>query len=340
MSFRVVALVIILLLSATNINAENNKELENQQLVEMQNIKKKIELISFGIDEVRRDQINYKIEKDLLKEAYSSNLSTVNIIMTILIGVFTVLGFLGLLNVGKIKSDFKEELKELKSIKENYEKKFSEIKTDIEQYRQALDLITTTNDTQNKKIEVLEIQEKTGSLINSSYFERALEYADAGLAIDSNDSILLAHKSRCLALLGRFKEAIIVSTTLNKDEPSNLCNFLELMLISRNLELYDSKFPDWKEKIDSLYPKWIVWYFELLKFYIDSNLKSMTSHITNNLNPNEDKKERKLRGWEFKEVTAAFGKDQETDEKKLLFLSFKFLAGKISEKCLYDQINI
>ncbi len=43
------------------------------------------------LSEVRRDQLNYKIEKDLLKEAYSSNLQIVNAVIAIALGVFAVL---------------------------------------------------------------------------------------------------------------------------------------------------------------------------------------------------------------------------------------------------------
>jgi len=45
--------------------------------------------------EVRRDQLNYRLEKDLLKEAYSSNLQIINGVLVFFLGVISLIGFFG-----------------------------------------------------------------------------------------------------------------------------------------------------------------------------------------------------------------------------------------------------
>ena len=49
--------------------------------------------------EIRRDELNYQIEKDLLKETYSSNLQTLNLVLTIVLGLFSIIGFLGIRDI-------------------------------------------------------------------------------------------------------------------------------------------------------------------------------------------------------------------------------------------------
>src|SRR5688572_24563921 len=52
------------------------------------------------LSEVRRDQLTYQIERDLLKEAYSSNLETVNLAITLGLALLAVLGFAGVRSIG------------------------------------------------------------------------------------------------------------------------------------------------------------------------------------------------------------------------------------------------
>ena len=61
------------------------------------------------------NQLNYKIEKDLLKETYSNNYEQINLIITIVLGIIALLGFLGLRDISSIKKNFNSELKILES---------------------------------------------------------------------------------------------------------------------------------------------------------------------------------------------------------------------------------
>src|SRR5437764_14025284 len=55
-----------------------------------------------AVTEVRRDQLNYQIERDLLKETYGSNLQTINLVLTIVLGAFAVIGYLGVRSIGTL----------------------------------------------------------------------------------------------------------------------------------------------------------------------------------------------------------------------------------------------
>jgi hypothetical protein len=70
-------------------NTESPSRKENSHLAE------KLGFLERSVKEVRRDQLNYKIERDLLKETNSSNIQTINIVIAIVLSIFSVLGFLG-----------------------------------------------------------------------------------------------------------------------------------------------------------------------------------------------------------------------------------------------------
>lgn len=68
-------------------NAEVVKADEKQNIVAIQSdltyLKNEIKENQSDLNKVRNDQVNYKIEKDLLKEVYSSSLSTVNTVVSV-----------------------------------------------------------------------------------------------------------------------------------------------------------------------------------------------------------------------------------------------------------------
>ena len=56
------------------LNAEAKDNPQEQKILVLEN---KLRMNTESLDAVRRDQLNYKIEKVLLKETYSSNLQTI-----------------------------------------------------------------------------------------------------------------------------------------------------------------------------------------------------------------------------------------------------------------------
>ena len=70
-------------LNAQKADSSANEKLENE-----------LKKLSDQVTEVRRDQLNYQIEKDLLKETYSSNMDTINIVIAIILAIFGIIGFL------------------------------------------------------------------------------------------------------------------------------------------------------------------------------------------------------------------------------------------------------
>jgi len=63
--------LIFLMLVCLLLNAEAKDNPQEQKILVLES---KLRMNTESLDAVRRDQLNYKIEKDLLKETYSSNL--------------------------------------------------------------------------------------------------------------------------------------------------------------------------------------------------------------------------------------------------------------------------
>jgi len=65
----------------------------SQSLDSLKNTGNNFNYLEKQIQEIRRDQLNYKIEKDILKEVYSSNIATINLVITLILAVFGIIGF-------------------------------------------------------------------------------------------------------------------------------------------------------------------------------------------------------------------------------------------------------
>jgi hypothetical protein len=81
---------------------------DNKDIVSILN---RLDRIETNLVETRRDQLNYRIEKDLLKETFSSNYQTINIVLTIVLALFTVVGYLGIRDIGAIKKNTRSSSK-------------------------------------------------------------------------------------------------------------------------------------------------------------------------------------------------------------------------------------
>ena len=88
----------------------------------------KLHQLEEQLQQVKTNQLNYKIEKDLLKETYSNNYSRIQTIITIVLGLLTVLGFLGINSITKTKKEYENELKEFKDLKAQLEKDYDKLK--------------------------------------------------------------------------------------------------------------------------------------------------------------------------------------------------------------------
>ena len=79
---------------------------ENKDSLQIINLKNQVTQLENSVSEIRRDELNYKLEKDLLKETYSNNYERISLIITIVLGIIGLFGYSGLKDINSIRKEY------------------------------------------------------------------------------------------------------------------------------------------------------------------------------------------------------------------------------------------
>lgn len=233
---------------------QNPNKLSEEYNNDIRQLKQEVKFYAEGLEILRRDQINYRMEKDLLKETYSSNLQTINLLITIILGGFTVVGFLGLRSMSAIKSEYSSELNQLKTLKNQFENELKELVKQQEKFQSQVEEITKSDEDQNKRIKLLEIIEKAISYANMKNWDWALEWVAEGLKLDPNNLVLLDTKRHCLWQIEDYKESIKISRLIVEMNQSNrigpVLNLLESLALMKESNEFEVVFQKYKAEIE------------------------------------------------------------------------------------------
>lgn len=336
-----ILLFIILIGAAFNIcNASENNEKQSPKVNQLiDKLQSDLQLVKEALQEVRRDQLNYCIAKDLLKDTYSSNIQTINIVIAIILGVFTIIGFLGIKSISAIRKEFQEELGELRRLREKYKEKFIEIETERDRTKDKFEELQNTYEEQDRRLRILEIQEKVASLLDNKNYPRALEYLSVGLEKGPHDVILLKQKMDCLIGLSRYTEAIQCGKVVLEIEPDSLVaivNLAELYLTTGDISESETLIEKYKKDIIEKHSNFIIWYFDLIKLYIKKDLDAIKQHIDDEIIQTSEGNAKRIEAWNFIDVRKAFEKDEATPLKTLFLKSIDFLDGKADVSALNE----
>lgn len=278
------------------------------------------------LQETRRDQLNYKIERDLLKETYSSNLQTVNVVITLILGTFSVLGFLGVRSIGATRQEFSDELNQLRDIRSKSETRLAEIESRQQLAQTQLAEVSRFSVEQDQRVKLLEIQERAASLVQQKAHQRALDYIAVGLDSNPDDLTLLGLKRTCVLFLNRFDEArevlerIVVLDSENKIAATDLC---EIYLIQGMRDQYDAIAAHCSSRIQS-HP-YLAWYFRAIRLYQDSDAQGIRDHMASLIAMLPPEKEVHTT-WRFTEFIHSISDDPPTEEKHLLIKTLEVLV--------------
>ena len=233
------------------------------------------------LTEVRRDQLNYQIERDLLKETYSSNLATVQLVLAMILGAFTVLGYLGLKSIGGLRADFQLELDQFRGAKSQVEKQLQAVEEAQVRADAQVQKLATENAEQDRRLRGLELRERATKLFVEGNYSLAFEYLIVGLQMSPGDSVMLALKANCLSKLGRVTEAIVVHQQVLKatpDDRSTIVNLLEAFLLAGRRTDFEDLAATHADAIVAHSPL-LGWYFTALKFLVSKDVPSLIAHI-------------------------------------------------------------
>lgn len=298
------------------------------------------EKIQDDIKEIRRDQLNYKIEKDLLKETYSSNYGRIQIIISLMLGVFAVLGYLGLKGILALKKEYDSELEKLRELKKDFELKLKELTASQEVVKNQITTINVLNEEQNKKIKLLEIKEKVISLYSQKFYQRALEYVAIGLDMVSDDIELLRMKALSLLKSRNYPESIEAHKKILIIEPTNasiVSNLAELYLIVGQIDNYTNLTKEKKELFKpNLYP-----YFAAIKLFLENKSTELRELISDFIKQEDQTINKNYLGaWGLEEFYELLNPKPSTKDKELLIKFANYLKGEISGQQIKTLLNL
>ncbi len=331
----------VLVLTSMNAGAQQNAHSLPAESARQVDIESDVAKIRDQLTEVRRDQLNYQIERDLLKETYSSNLQTLNLVLALILGAFAALGYLGLRNLGGLRTEFQADLDKFRTAKSELEQQLRVLVQAQTQATSQVEQLRKENEDQDRRLKGLEVREKATDLMSRSNFALALDYLNVGLQVTPNDSVMISHRFRCLLKLGRVTEAIAAGESILEAQPGDrtpILDLAELYLMAARFEDYERLIATYRDVFTQRSP-WMFWYFELLRLLMVKDVPAMKTHLAKLQASASPDKAGKLLDWGFKEVRAMAAGWSDLAAKGLFLLGVEFLAGEIDGKVFAERLG-
>lgn len=306
-------------------------------------LKNKIENFESKVSFIERNQLNYKIEKDLLRETYSNSYERINLIITIILGIIGVLGYLGIRDINSVKKEYTTELGKLKALQTEFEHKSQEFDIEKDKFDSEIKEILIQNEEQNKKIKFLELKGKIKQFIRDNKLPDAMEYLTVALEMDHDDSDLLRLKSRVLCRLNKLGECLPILKKLNQrflDDSSLALDLIEIQTFINDLDGADKLIKEhqvqFKERSNGMLSK----YFDLIRLYhIDK--KELLNEIKALLQSEDlDTSSKRLDGWDLTEAKFFVSHLEDSEYKKQLQQITWYMDGQITGRTVCKRLGI
>lgn len=287
--------------------------------------------VGHDVEILRRDQINYKIEKDLLKEAYSSNIQTINLVITIVLGVLGVLGYLGIRSVKEIQTDYSVELEKLKTLKTQLVDEIESVRLKQKEAEGQIGDLAKTNEEQDRRLKVMELIEKISNLIGNKQWVWALKYVDIAIGLDAKNALLLSQKAACHANLGELTAAIENVKKVLELEPENsseAINLLEFLALTNQREEFEAIHSRYKVAVDSAYSGSLSVYLEALLRTMGGDLAAAKEILQKFVADQGAEAKKHLVSWSFNEARTITSKIPAGEQRAIADAMISLFEGK------------
>ncbi len=312
--------------------------------LKIKNLEFRMEQLNNSLEEVRRDELTYQIEKDLIRETYSSNYERTNTVISIVLVVLGILGFLGFKGISTTKKEYEIELNKLRKIEAEFNLKAKSFDDVTTKFNTEIKEITRINEEQNNKIKFLELKEKVSKLIEENRFTTALEYVNAGLEINSEDITLHNSKSCILIRLNQLNEALTsleIAMKIDENDNTTIVNIVECLHFLNEIDRANEIIQLHKKVIENKAEGGLVHLLKLLDLYHNYSSSEMKGFIRELVNIHDmDSKKNRLRGWQLDEAIYFATYQPETVQRMVLLNSLWYFKGDITGAELFNRINI
>jgi tetratricopeptide (TPR) repeat protein len=317
---------------------------QNKDSIDIKNLRHEISRLDNHIKTVEKNQLNYKIEKDLIKETYSSNYERLNTVITIILGIIGVIGFIGIRDINSIKKEYITELEKLKGLQVDFESKSKEFNTEKDKFDSEIRQILIENEEQNRKIKFIELKEKISGLLKENKIHDALEFVNAALGLEPEDRTVLRQKARIYVRLNLFPESLKVYEKLNiifPDDSSIALDNIECLYFANHLKdaiLLSEKHSDnLKEKEGGK----LIQFLEAIELFHQKNAKGLIKKIEEFIDfENLDKIEKHFKTWDLKEAKYFIAYQPDSELKKSLQFGIWYLNGEAKGQDVCNALGI
>lgn len=296
-----------MILCIYSLSAQNNRVKTPIELQDsIRNISSEINILRYEFEVIKRDKLNYNIEKELLKESFSSNLQVINIVIASILLFFSIFGgifgYVGFKNILETKKKFDSELDALSKLRISYDKRFGALVSREKVFNDRMVEIERTNATQSKKIRILELKNSIKEAQKNKNYNHAIGLINIGLEEEPNDYNLNAMKSDCYMLLKNYRMALsstLKALNIAKDSKNemilvNVYNSLEFSLFIEDIPLFEKQ----KQKhIEYLKYDTINVYLDGMALFLKNEIYSLTKLLTEYISANP--KLLVFPGWSF-----------------------------------------
>jgi tetratricopeptide (TPR) repeat protein len=292
------------------------------------------------MEAIHRDQLNYRIEKDLLKDSYSSNLQGINLAITIVFGVFGVLGYAGMRSIKDIRADYGNELDKLRDLKNSFEVELKSLTLKQREFEAKVAELAQVNDKQDRRLKVMELTEKIGSLLKAKSYRWALEHVFVGLSLDENNAILLTMKAVCCGKLGRLSEAISTCKQLIMLEPANIShqsNLLEFLSLAAENTEFNDHYAKYKTELDERFDGGMTIYFKSILALMRNDFAGAKAIFSTYVQSQPPEAKQRLEGWSFEDALAVAKPLGDGPRKRLLLALIGYFKGDVTQADLNTE---
>lgn len=304
-------------------------------------IQRRIYELERDVKQINANQLNYRIEKDLLRETYSTSYDKINVLLTSVSAIFAIIAFFGLRSITATKKEYEQELSNLRNIKVEWESKLNKISKDLEK-------IVIENNTQNDRIQFLDLKDKTRNLVKNEEYLLALDYANEALLLNGSDIDMLNIKARIQLRLNRVADAIETLKQAKSTSPNDsatIRNMIEFLYFANRIEEAERLISENNHLFEKDEDKKILEFFRIFGFFHSSESNKLLKYaqicIENDIvNGAEHHNKKKLPTWDITEAEYFMYFQPDNELRHVLTLILAYLGGNISANQLREFLNI
>lgn len=328
-----ISLALLTMLPCYAAQASDREKAQAALAIDLKSAQSEITSLGRQIEFIHRDQLNYRIEKDLLKEAFSSNLQSVNLTITIVFGVFALLGYAGMRSIKEVRGDYRSELDKLKELKGSFEAELESLRSKQREFEVQVAKQATVNDSQDRRLKLMELIEKVSSLISSRNYDWALEHISVGLTLDERNPILLGQQTLCYGRLGRMVEAIAASKKLLEIEPNNvpyIANLCEFLALASNEREFDEYYAQHRQALEGLRDGGLSVYLRALLTAMQGNLDRVKRDLVAYAEHQPPEPKARIEPWQFDDALEVVRPMATGPRKELLMALIQYFKGEMA----------